>query len=57
MIIKGLRQAKDYLDKLPPQPRAEIDAVLEDLQNHGLDAPLVSMRPIEGKLWEMREVP
>ncbi|MBI3606666.1 MAG: type II toxin-antitoxin system RelE/ParE family toxin [Nitrospirae bacterium] len=37
--------------------RAEIDAVLEDLATHGLKAPLVSMRQIEGQLWELRVPP
>lgn len=54
MIIKALKPVKDFLDKLPRQQQAEIDAVLEDLQNYGLDAPLVSMRQIQGKLWEIR---
>lgn len=54
MIIKALRPVKDFLDMLPRQQQAEIDAVLEDLQNYGLDAPLISMRQIQGKLWEIR---
>jgi hypothetical protein len=43
-----------YLDSLPVAERAEVLAVLEDLRRYGLDAPLVSMRPIRGKLWELR---
>jgi phage-related protein len=43
-----------YLDDLPVAERAEVLAVLEDLRQHGLDAPLVSMRQIRGKLWELR---
>lgn len=44
----------DYLRKLSLDERVEIDAVLEDLAIHGIDAPLVSMRHIIGKLWEIR---
>lgn len=54
MLIKALRPVKDYLDALPHEQRAEVDAVLKDLQEHGLDAPLVSLRKIQGKLWEIR---
>lgn len=43
-----------YLDALPVAERAEVLAVLEDLRRYGLDAPLVSMRQIRGKLWELR---
>lgn len=54
MLIKALRPVKDYLDALPHEQRAEVDAVLKDLQEHGLLAPLVSMRKTQGKLWEIR---
>ncbi len=43
-----------YLDDLPVGERAEVLAILEDLRRYGLDAPLVSMRQIRGKLWELR---
>lgn len=43
-----------YLDGLPVAERAEVLAVLEDLRRYGLDATLVSMRQILGKLWELR---
>jgi phage-related protein len=54
MVVKALRPVKEFLDALPHEQRAEIDAVLDDLQNHGLSAPLISMRQIQGKLWEIR---
>ena len=44
----------DYLNKLSKEDRADIVAVLEVVEEHGLDAPLVSMRQIKGKLWELR---
>ncbi len=54
MVIRAYHQVEDFLDGLPPERRAEVDAVLEDLKDYGLDAPLVSMRQIKGKLWELR---
>ncbi len=54
MVIKAFRQVEDFLNALPKQERAEVDAILEDLKDHGLAAPLVSMRQIQGKLWELR---
>lgn len=54
MIVKALKPVKDFLDALPHEQQAEIDAVLDDLQDHGLEAPLLSMRQIQGKLWEIR---
>lgn len=44
----------EYLNRLPVADRAEIVAVLESVAKDGLKSPLVSMRHIEGKLWELR---
>lgn len=54
MVIKVFRSVEDFLNDLPKEERAEVDAILEDLKDHGLAAPLVSMRQIQGKLWELR---
>jgi len=54
MVIKLLRQVSEYIDKLPKEQRAIIYAVLEDIKQYGLQAPLVSMRQIKGKLWEIK---
>lgn len=54
MVIKAFRQVEEFLNDLPKHERAEVDAILEDLKDHGLAAPLVSMRQIRGKLWELR---
>jgi phage-related protein len=54
MVIKVFRPVEGFLNDLPKQERAEVDAILEDLRDHGLAAPLVSMRQIQGKLWELR---
>ncbi|MCI0529522.1 MAG: type II toxin-antitoxin system RelE/ParE family toxin [Nitrospira sp.] len=45
---------EEFLNDLPKHERAEVGAILEDLKDHGLAAPLVSMRQIQGKLWEVR---
>jgi phage-related protein len=34
--------------------RADVHAILENIAGYGLKAPLVSMRQIKGKLWELR---
>jgi phage-related protein len=54
MVIKVFRPVEAFLKNLPTQERADVDAILEDLKDHGLSAPLVSMRQIQGKLWELR---
>ena len=54
MVIKLFRQVSDYIDKLPKEQSAMIYAVLEDMKQYGLQAPLVSMRQIKGKLWEIK---
>ncbi|MBF8275712.1 MAG: putative Toxin-antitoxin system, toxin component, RelE family [Candidatus Brocadiaceae bacterium] len=54
MVIKLLRQVSAYIDTLPKEQRAIIYAVLEDIKQYGLQAPLVSMRQIKGKLWEVK---
>ncbi|MEK6657785.1 MAG: type II toxin-antitoxin system RelE/ParE family toxin [Nitrospirota bacterium] len=54
MIISLLRQVSGYIDKLPKEQSAIIYAVLEDIKQYGLQAPLVSMKQIKGKLWEIK---
>ena len=54
MVIRAFPQVEDFLDDLSPKQRAEVDAILEDLKDYGLEVPLVSMRQIKGKLWEIR---
>ncbi|MBI5044104.1 MAG: type II toxin-antitoxin system RelE/ParE family toxin [Nitrospirae bacterium] len=54
MVISLHRQVSDYIDKLPKEQSAMIYAVLEDIKQYGLQAPLVSIRQIKGKLWEIK---
>lgn len=57
LTARGRSPVAEYVRALSVEERAEIDAVFEDLAIHGLKAPLVSMRQIEGKLWELRIPP
>jgi len=52
--VAGARPVERYLEELDPHERALITAVLEDIVLHGLESALVAMRPIEGKLWELK---
>lgn len=54
MQIRALPQARKYIDGLATNVRAAVRADLDDLEMHGLGAPLVSLRQIKGKLWEIR---
>lgn len=54
---RGRSPVVDHIQQLPLEERTLVDAVLEDLATHGLNAPLVSMWQIEGKLWELRIPP
>lgn len=60
MIIRLYRTSsgrcpvEDFISEIPKRDQADIFAVIEDIRGHGLNAPLVSMRQIRGKLWEIR---
>ena len=60
MIVKKYQTSRgrspidDFIENLPKDGQAEIYAVLEDVEEQGTNAPLVSMRQIRGKLWEIR---
>ena len=51
---RGRSPIDEYLDGLPAAEAAKVAAVLESIRQEGLAAPLVSMRQIRGKLWELR---
>jgi phage-related protein len=44
----------DYIDKQQTKEQSIILAVLEDIQNEGLNAKGCQFRQIEGKLWEIK---
>ena len=54
MTIRVLPQVQKFIDSLALEIRAAVKADLKDLQKHGLATPLVSLRQIKGKLWEIR---
>ncbi len=54
MTIKVLPQVKKYIGSLPEEAKADLLAYLKDIQEHGLKAPLVTLRHIEAKLWEIK---
>lgn len=54
MIIRALPHVQKFIDSLPVALRADVKADLKDLQEHGLKAPLVELRQIQGKLWEIK---
>ena len=51
---RGRSPIDEYLDGLSAAEAAKVAAVLESIKRDGLAAPLVSMRQIRGKLWELR---
>lgn len=54
MIVRALPKVWKFIESLPLSLRAAVKAELKDLEEHGLDAPLVSLRQIRERLWEIR---
>lgn len=50
----GQSPVEKYLGDLPEAEKAEVYAAFQDLRTRGLKEALVSLRQIEGKLWEIR---
>lgn len=50
---RGDEPVRDYLARLPASERDDWDEALTLLAHFGTDAP-VSLRQLEGKLWEIR---
>ena len=53
LLPSGTNPVRRYIDTLPIDDAAEIDAVLAYIQHHGLDT-FVDHRQVKGKLWELR---
>ena len=51
---RGDRPVEEYILGLPWREVAAVEAVLSLLTKHGVGAPGVSCRQIEGKLWEIK---
>ena len=43
-----------YLDRLPDRDKARFMDVVEEIEQHGLQAARVVFKPIDGKLWETK---
>jgi phage-related protein len=52
--VGGRCPVTDALDDLPVQASAHAYELLEGIEKHGLTAPRVIFKPIEGKLWEIK---
>ncbi len=50
----GANPVRVYLEDLPDAELALITDALDDLRGHGLKAPGVVLRHIDGKLWELK---
>ena len=51
---RGGLPVEEYILGLLPRELAAVEAVLRLLMEHGLGAPGVSCRSVEGKLWEIK---
>jgi len=50
----GRSPVADELDDLPTRASAHAYELLEGIEQHGLSAPRVIFRQLEGKLWEIK---
>ena len=51
---RGDRPVEEYILDLPRREVAAVEAALSLLTKHGVGAPGVACRQIEGKLWEIK---
>ena len=54
---RGDQPVEEYILSLPLREQAAVEAVLLLLMEHGLNAPGLQCRRIEGKLWEIKVGP
>jgi len=52
--LNGHAPVEDEIDSLPTRAAAHVYELLEGIETHGLNAPRVVFRPIQGKLWEIK---
>lgn len=50
----GAAPVQKYIDSLPRQEQAAIAAALRDLRENGIEGSAVTMRQVDGKLWEVK---
>lgn len=50
----GRSPIADYITKLPEGDKARFAEVFEEIETNGLDAAGLMLKPLEGKLWEIK---
>jgi phage-related protein len=50
----GREPVRDYILSLPKKDAASVTVALEDIEENGLNGTVVTLKPIEGKLWEIK---
>ena len=50
----GKSPIKKFIDGLPLQDQSRFFEVIEEIELNGIDANTVTLKPIEGKLWEVK---
>jgi len=50
----GDEPVRSFCKALPQKERFKVGRAIRSIQTFGLDAPNVSLRPVKGKLWEIR---
>lgn len=50
----GREPVRDYICALSKKDAAQVLAALADIEEHGLDNTVINLKPIDGKLWEIK---
>ncbi len=50
----GAQPVRKYIEALEVGDRAKVDAALIQIGRHGIEGSAVNVRPIKGKLWELK---
>lgn len=50
----GRSPIEAYIDRLPDRDKARFMEVVEELEQNGLQAARLVLKPIDGKLWEIK---
>ena len=50
----GKEPVREYILSLTKSEAAKVTTALEDIEKNGLDGTVVILKPIEGKLWEIK---
>ena len=50
----GRSPVEDFIESLQKQDQARFAEVIDGIEKHGLDYPRVQLKPLRGKLWEIK---